>query len=127
MNRPRVAHQRRNLVGRAVERLRRVEVQGVVHRGEQLLGSDRAIGGSGGVVVAGSNDLTASDSAAGHCDAPDSRPMVAPPGRVDPRCAAELANGRHQGRVQQAFRLQVVKQGRERLVERGRELPLVIL
>ena len=99
--------------------LRAVDPQAVIDRGQQVLGRDGAVGGRAGVRVAGADDLSAPNAAAGQDDAPDSRPVVAAARRVEPGRAAKFARGNHQRRFQSTTPLQIVDQGREGLIEVG--------
>ena len=104
-----------------------IDSQAVIDRGQQVLRRDGPVGGSGGVGVAGADDLAAADAAAGQGDAPDARPVVAAARRVEPRRAAELAGGDHQRRFQPAAPLEVVDQGREGLIEGRQQFAGVIV
>ena len=99
-----------------------VDAELLVEGGAEILDRDGAFGGVGAVGVAGADDLAAGNAGAGRRDREHARPVVASGGVVDLRGAAELAEGQHERRIEQAPRLHVLQQRREGLIEFGVEL-----
>ena len=91
---PRPADTTRRRAGRGLARL---DPQAVIHRGQQVAGRDGAIGGRGGMSVAGADDLPAANAAAGQDDAPDARPVVAAARRIEPRAFGQIHRRRPPG------------------------------
>ena len=59
--------------------------QRVVHRGDEVVRGGRFVGGIGGVVVAGTKDLSTTNAASRHEAAVTARVMIAAGGTVDDR------------------------------------------
>src|SRR5262245_49391617 len=104
-------------VGLIVEHSFRIDAEQMKDGGGQVAASDRVRGRICPVLVAGSDDLSATDSGAGQRTTEDVAPVVTTPELVDPRRAAELSDHYDEGFLQKSPIGKVVHQRGERDVE----------
>lgn len=119
-----VIHERDRPAAGAGELVLEVDAQCVVDGGRHFRRGHRAIFRIATDLIRCAHDTAALHAAAGEQNGPALRPVVAAAGRIHLRRASELAQGHHQGRVEQATLVQLFQQGGVAVVEPNRDTVL---